>query len=245
MTQVTAPRTGTALRTSPEPVLYESKVIWQLPIRIFHWPFAASVVVLFITGLYINDPWFTAGGSTDGYLMGWVRFLHFAAAAVFCVAFAWRAAWFFLGNEYARSGIPYVWRASWWRAVFRQMWAYLRFDFSRPHLGHNALAGLSYAVFVVGLGSAQIVTGLALYGESNPGGLWDSLFGWALPLFGGSFGTHMWHHLFSWGFVVFVLLHVYIVMLDDRQYKNGLISSMISGRKFVRQDARDQGDDDE
>jgi hypothetical protein len=35
------------------------------------------------------------------------------------------------------------------------------------------------------------------------------------------------------------------VMLDDRQYKNGLISSMISGRKFVRQDARDQGDDDE
>jgi hypothetical protein len=41
------------------------------------------------------------------------------------------------------------------------------------HLGHNALAGLSYTIFVIGLGWLQILTGLALYSETNPGGFWD------------------------------------------------------------------------
>lgn len=232
--------------TAAAPELYESKLVWQWQIRLFHLCFALAVVALFVTGLYINDPWFTAGGSTDSYLMGWVRWLHFTAAALFCVAFFWRIAWFWLGNRYARSGFPFVWRARWWRDLFRQMADYLRFDFGTPHMGHNALAGLSYTVFVVGLGWGQIVTGLALFGESNPGGLWDSIFGWAIPLLGGSFRTHMWHHLFAWGFVVFVVLHVYIVLLDDRQYHNGLVSSMVSGRKFYQRRLADhQRDDDD
>lgn len=221
------------VRAAP-PEAYESRMVWQWQVRLFHWCFAASVVALFATGLYINDPWFAVAGSTESYLMGTVRWLHFTAAAVFCVAFFWRIAWFWLGNEYARSGFPFVWRPSWWRATFAQIRAYLTFDFRRPHVGHNPLAGLSYAVFVVGLGWGQILTGLALFGESNPGGLCDRLCGWVIPLLGGSFRTHMWHHLFAWGFAMFVVLHLYIVLLDDRQYRNGLISSMISGRVFVR-----------
>jgi Ni/Fe-hydrogenase 1 B-type cytochrome subunit len=114
------------------------------------------------------------------------------------------------------------------------MWDYLRFDFGTPHLGHNALGGLSYAIFVAALGAAQILTGFALYGESNPGGFWDGLAGWVIPLVGGSARTHMWHHLAAWGFVVFAILHVYIVMLDARQYRNGLLISMITGYKFKR-----------
>lgn len=219
---------------TPQSALYESKVVWQLPIRMFHWSFAGSVVVLFATGLYINAPAFTAGGVTDSYLMGWTRWLHIAAAMVFTVAFLWRIVWFWIGNRYARSGFPFVWRARWWRDLFRQVWDYLRFDFGTPHMGHNALAGLAYTIFAIGLGWGQIFTGGALLGESNPGGFWDLTCGWVIPLLGSSFRTHMWHHLFAWGFAVFVVLHLYIVLLDDRQYHNGLISSMISGRKFFR-----------
>jgi Ni/Fe-hydrogenase 1 B-type cytochrome subunit len=226
----------TELRTlrAGQAEVWDSKLVWQLPIRLFHWTFAASTVVLFVTGLYIAEPWFNAGGGTDGYLMGWARTLHFVAAALFVVSFLWRVYWFFAGNRYARSGFPFVWRRRWWREVFGQMRDYAVGDFSVAHMGHNALAGLSYVVFVIGLGILQMVTGLALFGESNPGGFWDTLSGWALPLFGGSYRTHMWHHLFAWGFVVFVILHLYIVILDDRQYGNGLVSSMISGRKFQR-----------
>lgn len=226
MTQVTAMQRGGARE------LWESRLVWQLPIRLFHWSFAASTMLLFVTGLYISDPWFTAGGKTDGYLMGWVRCAHFVAAAVFTIAFLWRIVWFWIGNKYARSGFPFVWRGRWWKDLFRQAWDYLRLDFGTPHIGHNALAGLAYTIFAIGLGWGQIITGLALFGESNPGGFFDSWFGWALVVCGNSFQTHMWHHLFAWGFVLFAVIHVYIVILDDRQYANGLISSMISGRKF-------------
>jgi Ni,Fe-hydrogenase I cytochrome b subunit len=34
----------------------------------------------------------------------------------------------------------------------------------------------------------------------------------------------------------FVLLHVYIVIHDSTQYRNGLISAMITGRKFYQKD---------
>jgi Ni/Fe-hydrogenase 1 B-type cytochrome subunit len=55
-----------------------------------------------------------------------------------------------------------------------------------------------------------------------------------LPLLGGSFRTHMWHHAFAWGFVVFAILHVYIILYDSTQYGNGLITSIISGYKFYQ-----------
>jgi len=229
-------------RSGARPELFERQLVWQWPIRLFHWAFAGATTVLFVTGLYINYPWFTVSGSTDAYLMGWVRWSHFVAAAVFTVAYAWRIVWFFLGNRHARSGFPCFWSRRWWRDVVGQALAYLRFDFRQVHTGHNALAGASYAFFAVGLGLGQIVTGFALFGESNPGGACDSLFGWALPVFGGSFRTHMWHDLFAWGFALFVILHVYIVLLDDSQYRNGLVSSMVSGDKFVRPGHRDEDD---
>ena len=55
-----------------------------------------------------------------------------------------------------------------------------------------------------------------------------------IPLLGGSFRVHMWHHLFAWGFLVFAILHVYIVLYDSVQFRNGLLTSMISGRKFYQ-----------
>jgi Ni/Fe-hydrogenase 1 B-type cytochrome subunit len=212
-------------------VQFVQHLVWQWPIRVFHWAFALSVLVLFVTGLNINWPWF--GGGDGAGVMNWMRWLHFTAATVFCVAYVWRFVWFVLGDKYARSGFPYVWRARWWRELFGQMLAYARYDFRVVHVGHNALAGLSYVVFAVGVGAAQILTGLAMFGESNPGGRCDRWFGWVLPLCGGSFATHMWHHLFAWGFLVFVVLHLYIVLLDARQYRNGLIRAMFTGRKRV------------
>ena len=224
-----------------EPERYERIYVWQRPIRLFHWTAVASLIALFTTGWLIAFPIFTATGeSYDVFVMARVRQIHFIAGFVFAVAYFWRATWFFLGNQYARSGFPFVWRPSWWRDLTQQALAYVRFEFGKPHPGHNSLGGLSYTIFVIGLGLFQIVTGFALYSESNPGGFLDGLTGWAIPLLGGSARTHMWHHLASWGFVVFAILHVYIVMLDARQYRNGLLISMITGFKFRRVRKREE-----
>ncbi len=215
--------------------IFQRVYVWQLPVRIFHWVNALSITVLFVTGLYIAHPILSNSGEAyDNFVMARFRQVHFIAAYVFLVSFMWRIFWFWFGNKYARSGFPFVWRPSWWKDLARQTWAYLRADFGHPHMGHNALAGLAYTIFAIGLGWLQIFTGFALYSESNPGGFWDTLVGWVIPLLGGSFQTHMWHHLFAWGFVVFVITHIYIVLLDCRQYNNGLISSMIAGWKYKK-----------
>jgi len=212
---------------------FERIYVWELPVRAFHWINALAITLLFATGLYMAHPVLISSGEAyDKFVMGRVREIHFASAFVFAFNYLWRLVWFFFGNRYARTGVPYPWRASWWRALGHQLFLYLSLETGRPHLGHNAMAGLSYAIFMVGLGALQIVTGFALYSQSNPGGFLDGLVGWAIPLFGGPFRTLMWHHLFAWGFVLFVILHVYIIVLDGREYRNGLIGSIIHGNKF-------------
>jgi Ni/Fe-hydrogenase 1 B-type cytochrome subunit len=247
MMELIRPRAATtpsASRAGPE--RYERVYVWQWPIRIFHWTLAASITVLFATGLMIASPILTATGEPfEVFVHARVRQVHFIAGFVFAVAYVWRAWWFLMGNRFARTGFPFFWRPSWWRELVQQAYDYLRFDFGTPHIGHNALGGLSYVLFVAGLGLLEIGTGMALFSQSNPGGFLDGVFGWVIPLLGGSARTHMWHHLASWGFAIFAILHVYIVMLDARQYRNGLLISMITGHKFRRDDGPREGADEE
>lgn len=219
--------------------LWERVKVWEAPVRIFHWVNALSILVLFATGLFIAFPVVgPAGGDTTRQVMGTVRLVHFGTAFVFAVNFLARIYWFWFGNSAARSGIPWLWRPSWWRGLGSDLKEYTLHRYQHPHLGHGPLSGLTYTVFAIGLGWAQIFTGFALFGEADPEGFWGRWFGWVIPLCGGSFQTHMFHHLFAWGFVVFVILHVYIVSLDDALYRNGLVSSMFSGNKMRRVRAR-------
>ena len=164
--------------------------------------------------------------------MGTVRKVHFAFAYVFLINFLWRIFWFYVGSNFARSGVPMVWKRAWWNDLFRQAWDYLRLERGHVHLGHNALAGLAYTVLVIGLGWVQLFLGFAIYSQTHTGGMWDRLLGWVIPLLGGSFQALMWHHLFAWLFLFFAIVHVYIVFYDGMQFKNGLITSMVSGEKF-------------
>jgi len=212
---------------------FRREYVWQLPVRITHWVNAACLIVLFLTGLYIWHPLLAPNGEAySNFVMGRVRQIHFTAAMIFTVSFLVRIYWFWMGNPYSRSGFPYVWRPEWWKDLFRQATDYLRLERGHVHLGHNSLGGVAYTTFVILLGWCQIFTGMAMYSESNPGGFLNRLFGWVLWLLGGSFQTRMWHHLFAWGFVVFAILHVYIILYDSAQYGNGLIASIVSGYKF-------------
>jgi len=215
---------------------YRRRYVWQWPIRIWHWVNAVCVTVLFFTGLYISWPLLApAGEAYRNSVMGTVRLVHFSVAYIFLLNFIWRIYWFWMGNNYARSGFPFVWRWRWWKDLFRQTFDYLKLGRGHVHLGHNSLGGLSYTIFVIFMGWAQILTGLALYSEVNPGGFWDTSVGWLIPLLGGSFQVHMWHHLFAWGFLVFAIVHIYIVFYDGLQYRNGLVTSIVSGEKFYRE----------
>lgn len=224
-----------ALELEPGKVLYETKYVWELPVRITHWVTAAAISTLFATGLFIASPIVGPRGEAfNNFFMGRVREIHFAAAYVLLVSFLLRAYWFFAGNNYSRSGFQRVWQRDWWLELIGQIKEYLGIERAPVPLGHNALAGASYFLFVTCLGVFQLITGFALYGETNRGGFWDTLCGWSIGWLGGSFRTHVWHHLAAWGFVVFLLAHLYMVLMDVGRFKSGLLGSMTAGFKYYR-----------
>jgi Ni/Fe-hydrogenase 1 B-type cytochrome subunit len=231
------------LHLTPQTAKFGHKFVWELPIRLTHWVTAVAIVVLFSTGLYINWPVFSVQGEAAGnFLMGRFREIHFVAGYALLFSFILRGYWFFVGNKYSRSGVPLVWRKSWWHALREQVLEYFGTKRGSVRLGHNSLAGLSYVLFIGGLGVFQIITGFAMYGENNPGGLWDSLTGWVIPLLGGSYRARLWHHTAAWGFVIFLILHLYIVIFDSFRFRNGLINAMISGDKFYEEGDEDSDD---
>lgn len=221
----------------------ETRYVWELPVRIWHAFGGLSILVLAATGFWIAWPPFSLQGeASDHFLNGWIHQIHYAAAYVFLFSFLLRCYWFFAGNNYARSGFPFFWRASWWKALIEQMKEYLTLHIETRFIGHNQLGALSYLFSILALGIGEILTGFAMYGESNPDGFWSKLTGWLIPMVGGSFRLHHWHHLFTWAILIFVLIHIYIVMLDTAYLKNGLMASIFTGQKFVRKgdvDAKD------
>src|SRR5689334_20486222 len=145
---------------------FRRQYVWEIPVRITHWVNAACLIILFLSGLYIAHPILSPSGEAyRNFVMGRVRQIHFVTAMVFTVSFLVRIYWFWVGNNYSRSGFPFVWRAQWWRDLFRQLADYLKLERGHVHLGHNSLGGLAYTIFLVCLGWAQIFTGFALYSE--------------------------------------------------------------------------------
>lgn len=208
------------------------KYVWELAIRLTHFVNLVSITMLFLTGLFIAAPILApTGEAANHFVMGRMRELHFLFGFALLISIAIRVYWFFLGNNYARSGFPMFWRLSWYKAVIKQVIDYMHLERGHIHIGHNSLAGASYAAFFAMCGF-EGVTGLALYSESNPGGFWDRMLGWSIPLLGGSFRVHMWHHLVAWLIAVFVLFHMYIVLYDMKLYKNNLVRSIFFGTKL-------------
>ncbi|MCL6641408.1 MAG: Ni/Fe-hydrogenase, b-type cytochrome subunit [Candidatus Rokubacteria bacterium] len=213
--------------------------VWEFPVRLYHWVNALCVVVLAATGYLIGRPIPIAfsGEAWESYWFGWVRFLHFAFAFVFFFNFLGRLYWGFTGNRYARWDnflplTPALLRRQWREAV-----EVLKVDVLQARvrpmasIGHNALAGWTYFLTFLAF-LFQSITGFGMYAAMSDAWL-PRLFAWIVPLMGGDFAVRQWHHLMLWFFVIFSMVHVYLVFYHDYVEGRGVISSMAGGWKFV------------
>ena len=212
--------------------------VWELPVRIFHWLNAAAIVVLCATGYLIGNPpaLMSSAEASYRFLFGTIRFLHFAAAYIFVFNFLFRIYWGFVGNKYAqwRNFIPTS------RRYFDDIRKVVQIDIflkrRTEHLsvGHNALAGFMYfIVFIVS--GIMAVTGFGLLSDMS--GWWfPKLFAWVPAFMGGDFAVRDWHHALMWFFVLFTIVHVYLVFYHDYVEGRGEISSMGGGWKFIEEE---------
>lgn len=213
--------------------------VWELPVRIYHWLNALAILALVITGLIIgNPPAILSGGEAyENYWFGWVRYIHFVAAYLFFFNFLIRIYWGFVGNKYAdwKNFIPTS------KAFFKEMWQVIRIDIflarNKEHMavGHNPLAGFIYFLTFIAF-MVQVVTGFGLYAAMSESFI-AGLFAWVPAFFGGDFGLRQWHHIAMWFFILFAMVHVYLVFYHDYVEGRGEISSMGGGWKFIEEEA--------
>ncbi len=201
---------------------------WSVLLRLYHWSFALSCMVLLVTGLYIHDPWTnTMQEGSVGFPMAVMRYIHFIAGFVFTSALLARIFLLIFGNKNERvtDFIPVTPKKikNFFNTIF--YYTYLTDDhYHNP--GHNPLAGFTYFLtFFIAL--AQILSGMyMLYPESA---FWQ---GWGDKLLSSQQEGRFIHYLIMWFFVVFVPVHIYMCIWNDIRKRRGLISSMVNGVKF-------------
>lgn len=221
----------------------ESTYVYEAPVRLWHWVNALSITILIVTGYLISHPLPSMPGEASAhFLMGYIRFAHFAAAYVFAIGFLGRIYWAIVGNHHASQlfRLPLL-QKQWWKEVLFEAKWYLFLEKSpKKYIGHNPLAQL-FMFFFITLGSIfMIVTGFALYGQGTQAGSWASVcFGWVIPLFGQSQSVHSWHHLGMWWIVTFIIMHVYVAVREDIMSRQSIISTMISGERMFKDNRPD------
>ena len=221
---------------------FKRVLVWELPVRFAHWINALSIFILAVTGFIIADPpaIMSNAEASDIYWFGTVRAIHFITAYIFLFSNIIRLYWAFKGNYYAnwRRFLPLH------KGAWENIKHVLKIDvllrneekevLKNVSVGHNYLAALSYlALYILVL--IQIFTGFGLYSATSTWWL-PQLFAWVPDLLGGDFATRQIHHAATWLFILFTLIHVYLVFYHDWLEGRGETSAMISGYKFVRKE---------
>ncbi len=219
-------------------VKFKRIYVWQLPVRFYHWLNFLAIVVLCITGYLIGSPLAIQSGdeASFSYWFGTIRFIHFVAAFIFFFNFIFRIYWGFVGNEYAswKNFIPYK------KSQFNEIMDVLKVDIlqlkTKPleSIGHNALAGFTYFLSFLAF-LFQSITGFGMYAAMSDSFL-PKLFAWIVPLMGGDFAVRQWHHMMMWFFIIFGIVHVYLVFYHDYVEGRGVTSSMVGGWKFIEKE---------
>ncbi len=214
--------------------------VYEAPVRIWHWINALCIGILAVTGYLIASPLPSVSGeASDNFLMGYIRFTHFAAAYVFAAAFLARIYWALVGNHHAQQlfKLP-ITDKDWWDGLLQELrWYLFLVKQPRKYIGHNPLAHLCMFLGITLGGIFMITTGFALYGEGAQEGSWShAVFtSWVIPLFGQSQNVHTWHHMVAWMIVWFIIVHVYAALREDMMSRQTMVSAIVNGTRTFRE----------
>lgn len=209
--------------------------------RLWHWINAASLIVLFMSGLNISNAhprlyWGHWGfAKEDAWLIlpkfpGWITIPgHYDLAAardwhvLFALVFAFSLLAFMLlslANRHFVRDLATRW-ADWRpRAIWADIRAHLRLDFEAHGAKFNFLQKAAYGAVIFILLPLMIFTGMVM----SPGA--EAMLPFLTDLFGGRQSARSLHFLAAWGLAGFFVLHIVLVMLAG---PIGQIRDMISG----------------
>jgi Ni/Fe-hydrogenase b-type cytochrome subunit len=233
---------GSADDVSTGPATWARVKVWSASLRIQHWANVALIFTLSLTGFYIMDPFFGADpsyGEPTGYLMGWVRFIHFTAAFLWLVVGMTRI-WSAFTSRDRHLRWPTMWplkNKEDVRNLGRVLQHYVFIKRDAPlYLGHNPLQQLAYTSVYIAC-AAQLVIGFQLFGlyhQTNP--FWAFV---SIPIHWiGVANMRLIHALLMFLLWMFVIMHIYLVFRAESLERHGGLSAMINGGVWVRRGAQ-------
>ncbi len=213
--------------------------VWELPVRIFHWVNAFCIFFLIVSGILIAYPpglAYTEGAKQFGYWFGYLRFGHMTLGVILIVNFLVRIYWLFAGNKFARWNNYVPLTKKQWRGIFDTLKVDIFLLTPKPiyDIGHNSLAAFTYGGLFVML-VVQAITGLCLWSPTAEVVGAESFQSLAFSL-GGLMVVKQIHYYLMWCFILFMIVHIYLVFYHDYIERSGIASSIIGGWKFVEED---------
>ncbi len=239
---------------------FEYKV-WDLPTRLFHWINFTAVVILIFFGLVMLFKKELGIESVDAKIA--LKVVHVSVGYVFVTNLVIRLVWGFVGNPYARwrTVIP----SSGHMNKIRDYLTSIKQGTPIAYAGHNPLGQISVVVIFLCL-LTMAVTGLIRAGTdiyyppfgsiaaeyvAQPGVDPASLVPYdtsavdkekydALKTFKQPFGTI---HIYTAYLLMFlIIVHISAVIRVEIKQGGSIISAMFTGKKILRDKARDTAD---
>lgn len=211
-------------------------MIWDWELRLLHWCWVLCVTGLCVTGICIAEGWFLKMGNLEsGFQFGYVRFIHYVLAWVLIAILTLRfSCFFFATNKYQTFSSLFPIQKQRWIDLFitGRDYLYARSYDGPRYIGHNPLQQWTYTG-VYGLFTIMVVTGLALYALYAPEQSFYRLFMPVNDLLGVAY-VRLIHLIGLWCFLLFVTVHVYLSILAGNVDRDGTISSMFSGGRWLR-----------
>ena len=205
---------------------------WSVPIRINHWGMVISIFILIVTGFYIAGPFTVYEGETvKKFFMGDVRFIHILFGVFLSFIFIWRVYLAFFSKFHADWKDFFAFTD--WPNTVKQLKFYALV--SKEPAEHKYLYGpmqsLAYGGLMVMI-LFIVLTGVILMGAGYHAGLTGLIYKIVKPfenLVGGLAMVRWIHHILTWCFILFVVVHIYMAFWYDVMFRQGTVSSMISG----------------
>ena len=205
---------------------------WSVPIRINHWGMVISIFILIVTGFYIAGPFTVYEGETvKKFFMGDVRFVHILFGIFLSFIFIWRVYLAFFSKFHADWKDFFAFTD--WPNTVKQLKFYALV--SKEPAEHKYLYGpmqsLAYGGLMVMI-LFIVLTGVILMGAGYHAGLTGLIYKIVKPfenLVGGLAMVRWIHHILTWCFILFVVVHIYMAFWYDVMFRQGTVSSMISG----------------
>lgn len=208
--------------------------------RWMHWLRLGAIIYLVVTGFELGQPFILYNPlvpTWKDFVMNWMRGTHEMAGFILIATEIVRIYDFFRTREFKDMRV--LWSPQAWK---KQLAYYGLFGrrYHHPGVRYGPLQVAVYSAFYLAIVLISI-TGFLLFGANYKGpGLGAFIhnqLGFLYPVFGGLAGIRIWHIWLAWSIILFIVGHVYMVIWNTVENRDGTIDTMLVGTHMKVADA--------